>query len=324
MTFADKRLKSVFTGAVLLLSSGAAVGAIPPPVQEEQEPEAPAALCALADSEKAVQKPSGKFAAFVMEAESGLVLHEDQADDFRYPASVTKIMTVYLLFDEIKAGRLKKEDIIEVSLAKPVSPLEGSLLGLKNKDKISVDQLIKAIITKSANDAAVAVANHLAGSEKEFAARMTKKACELGMNRTLFQNASGLPHAHQVTTARDMALLGRALMQDHPEFYSYFSLRGFTYKRVRYDTNNRMMRNYEGMDGIKTGWIKSAGYNLVASAEREGKRLITVVFGGATAEARNRRVARLFDQNFSLLAEAGEDKSVEKSEVASSAPSLGK
>jgi D-alanyl-D-alanine carboxypeptidase len=205
-------------------------------------------------------------------------LHAHNADQRRYPASLTKMMTLYLLFEAIDSGKLSLNSRLRVSRRAAAQP--PTKLGLLPGEKIKVRNAILALATQSANDVAVVVAEALAGNERAFAVRMTAKARALGMKRTSFRNASGLHHPRQQTTARDMALLGRALLRDHPRHYQRtFATRTFSYGRSRYTNHNRLLGIYKGMDGIKTGYTGKAGFNLVASARRGGRRIIAALIG---------------------------------------------
>lgn len=237
-----------------------------------------------------------KYASMVVDADTGEVLHSVNADDRNYPASLTKIMTLYLLFDEIEAGRIHLGDRMPVSAhAAAQAP---SKLGLAPGQSLLVQDAILGLVTKSANDAAVTVAEFIGGSEPAFAERMTRKARELGMRQTQFRNASGLPNLGQISSARDMATLARAMVHNHARDYHYFSTRQFNYNGNLLNTHNHLMEHYEGADGIKTGYIAASGFNLVASAKRDGRRLIGVVFGGQSAALRDRHMAKLLDAAF--------------------------
>lgn len=237
-----------------------------------------------------------RYASIVIDADSGEVLHAVNANTPNYPASLTKLMTLYLAFDALKQGKARLSDRVEFSEnAEAQAP---SKLGLRTGQSISLEQAILALVTKSANDVAVALAEHLAGTEEEFARRMTARARQLGMSRTTFVNASGLPDGEQMSTARDMATLGRALLRNHPDRYHYFKVRQFTFAGQTFSTHNRLMLTYKGADGMKTGYIRASGFNLVTSASRNGRRLIGVVFGGNTAAQRDRHMAGLLDKSF--------------------------
>jgi D-alanyl-D-alanine carboxypeptidase len=242
------------------------------------------------------QPAQARYASIVVDADSGEVLHAVNANTPNYPASLTKLMTLYLAFDALKQGKARLSERVEFSdNAEAQAP---SKLGLRSGQSISLEQAILALVTKSANDVAVALAEHLAGTEEEFARRMTAKARQLGMSRTTFVNASGLPDGLQTSTARDMATLGRALLRNHPDRYHYFKIRHFTFAGQTFSTHNRLMLTYKGADGMKTGYIRASGFNLVTSASRNGRRLIGVVFGGNTAAQRDRHMAGLLDKGF--------------------------
>ncbi len=267
------------------------------------------ALCALAcvgvvvcaadpaaAKSRRVSVENKKYADIVMDAATGQVLHQTNPDKPLHPASLTKMMTLLLLFDAMEAGQIGTGDRIPVSArAASVVP---SKLGLKPGSSIRVEDAIYALVTKSANDVAVAIAEALGGTETRFAGMMTRKAAELGMTRTRFRNASGLHHPGQITTARDMARLARHIIRNRPHYYTYFSTQTFTYKGDIYRNHNRLMETYRGMDGMKTGYIVPSGFNLVASAVRDDRRLIGVVFGGRSASSRNARMAALLDEAF--------------------------
>jgi len=234
--------------------------------------------------------------SIVLDAESGKVLSEHNADLPNYPASLTKMMTLYLLFDAVEQGKVKLDQRFTVS--RWAAAQAPSKLGLVGGQAIAVRDLVLAIITKSANDAAVTVAENMAGSESAFAERMTQKARALGMTSTAYRNASGLPHPAQLTTARDLAKLARALYRDFPHEYAYFATEEFTYNGVTHVNHNHLMQSFEGMDGIKTGYIRASGFNLAASAVRDNRRLIGVVMGGLTAHARDAEMAHLLNTAF--------------------------
>jgi len=237
-----------------------------------------------------------RFSAIAVDAHSGKVLFSRDADGTCHPASLTKVMTLYVLFEEMKAGRMTRDSRLAVS--QYAASREPSKLGLKPGQTIRVDDAIRAIVTKSANDAATAVAEGISGSESAFAARMTRTARSIGMTRTTFLNASGLPNPGQVTTARDMATLGLRIQRDFPQYYGYFALRSFAWNGHTMQNHNRLLGKFKGMDGIKTGYIRASGFNLVTSAERDGKRLVGVVMGGKTAVARNQYMASMLDTQF--------------------------
>ncbi len=230
-------------------------------------------------------------AAIVVDAKTGKTLYADRADSKRHPASLTKMMTLYLLFDALESGRASLDSRIKVSAhAAAQAP---SKLGLKAGSTISVRDAILSLVTKSANDMAVAIAEYLGGSERNFAAQMTRKARELGMSRTTFVNASGLPDNAQITTARDMATLGRALREHYPQYFSYFSTPSFVYAGHRITNHNRLLGKVAGVDGIKTGYTRASGYNLVASVKRDNREIVAVVIGGETSSWRDKHTAYL-------------------------------
>lgn len=248
----------------------------------------------------AAPQAQARYASIVIDSDTGEVLHETNADTRNHPASLTKMMTLYLTFEALENGDffLKKE----LSVSRRAAGMPASKLGLTRRDKITVEQAILALVTKSANDVAVVLAEALADKETKFAKVMTKKARSLGMKRTNFRNASGLPNRGQLSTARDMAILAQALLRNFPQYYDYFSTKQFDYKGQVYRNHNRLLKQYKGADGIKTGYIRASGFNLVASATRNGQRLIAVVFGGKSPKSRDRQVAKLLNSGFTRLA----------------------
>jgi D-alanyl-D-alanine carboxypeptidase len=237
-----------------------------------------------------------KYASIVVDADTGAVLHEENADTRNYPASLTKIMTLYMLFEAIDKGSVRLDTELPVSAN--AQKQEPSKLNLRKGQTIKVRDAILALVTKSANDVAVVVAEAIGGSETRFARMMTVKALALGMKRTQFRNASGLPDDRQLSSARDMSILARALMRNFPRYYPYFSTEQFAYKGEIYGNHNGLLGTYDGVDGIKTGYIRASGFNLVASAERDGRRIIGVVFGGKTSAWRNQHMVQLLDDGF--------------------------
>lgn len=248
----------------------------------------------LALSVPADAKP--RFSAIAVDARTGKVLYAKDADGLRYPASLTKMMTLYLVFQDLEAGKIKLKTKVQVSAR--AAAMAPSKLGFKPGGTIAVEDAIKALVTKSANDVAAAIGENLAGSESAFAARMTKTARELGMSKTVFRNASGLPDPAQVTTARDMATLGLRLQRDFPQYYPYFRTSSFVYRGKTIRTHNRLLGRYAGTDGIKTGYIGDSGYNLTTSARRGGKRVIGVVLGAASGKSRNAYMVAMLDRAF--------------------------
>jgi D-alanyl-D-alanine carboxypeptidase len=243
-----------------------------------------------------------RAAAIIVDADTGVVLYESNSRAKAYPASLTKMMTLYLLFEAIEAKQLKLDSYLTVSAHAAAQPATD--LGLKTGQRISVETAILALVVHSANDVAVAVAEALGGTEAGFAALMTKKARELGMKSTVFRNASGLPDAKQVTTARDMAILARALIARFPGHYPYFAADSFSHRGRVYTSHNRVLRNYAGADGLKTGYTRASGYNLATSATRDGRRLVAVVLGGRSARARDLQMMDLLDRGFVLASKS--------------------
>ncbi|MFT3808403.1 MAG: D-alanyl-D-alanine carboxypeptidase [Micropepsaceae bacterium] len=246
-----------------------------------------------------VHAGTGNDAALVMDAETGRVLYARSGDAARAPASLTKIMTLYLVFDQIKAGRMSLSD--EMTASANAASQKPTKLGLKKGDTLTVEQAIYALVIQSANDVAVVIAEHIGGSEQQFARMMTQRARDLGMKRTTFRNPSGLPDAGQITTARDMAILARASMRNHPDLYRYFSATEFTWKGKTTKTHNRVLTSLKGANGIKTGYTRASGFNLTTSAERNGKRLIGVVLGGDTWKARDDEMKAMLEAWFTQL-----------------------
>jgi D-alanyl-D-alanine carboxypeptidase len=240
-----------------------------------------------------------RYAAIVLDADSGKVLHAANPDTRNYPASLTKMMTLYLLFEALESGKLSLRH--QLSVSKRAAGMAPSKLGVKLGESISVETAILALVTKSANDAAVVVAEALGGTEAKFARLMTKKARMLGMKRTSFRNASGLPNRRQLSTARDMAILALRLVRDYPTQYRYFSRDRYHFRGKEFKNHNNLLRTYPGTDGVKTGYIRASGFNLAASVARDGRRLIGVVFGGKTAKSRDKHMAKLLDREFRKL-----------------------
>ncbi len=235
--------------------------------------------------------------SIVVDHGTGTVLSESGADIVNYPASLTKMMTLYLTFEALRAGRISLATRLPVSAEAARQP--PSKLGLRPGSTIRVDEAIRALAVKSANDVAVVLAEAIGGTEARFAQLMSYRARELGMTRTRFVNASGLPDELQRTTARDMAVLAGRLLADFPEYYGFFGLPYFVWRGRTYHNHNRLLTTYPGMDGLKTGYIRASGYNLAASAVRNGRRLVAVVLGGASSAERNREMVRLLDEAFS-------------------------
>jgi D-alanyl-D-alanine carboxypeptidase len=239
---------------------------------------------------------AARSAAIIMDAATGAVLYEDDADAPRYPASLTKVMTLYLLFEAIDSKRITLETRFPVSAR--AANQDPTKLGLRDGETIAVREIILGLVTKSANDAAVVAAEGLAGSEPQFALQMTEKARRLGMASTTFRNASGLPDPQQKTTARDLAMLARAMLKSFPHHYHFFDTASFSYKGITHANHNRLNNWYQGADGMKTGYIRASGFNLVTSAKRDNRRLIGVVMGGISPGSRDQEMARLLDAAF--------------------------
>ena len=233
---------------------------------------------------------------FVIDAESGQVLAAQNADALHYPASLTKLMTLYLVFDGLEQKQLTLGQTFSVS--RHAADQEPTKIGLRRGERISIHDLILALVTQSANDAAVVLGEGIAGSEAGFAERMSAQAKELGMTQTVFRNASGLPNRHQVTSARDMARLARALIRDFPDDYKYFSVKRFHYRGRTFLNHDRLIYRYQGADGMKTGFTNAARFNLVSSAMRDDRRLIGVVLGSSSPTERDRKMIALLDRGF--------------------------
>jgi len=233
-------------------------------------------------------------AAIVVDAKSGEVLYSDQPDAKRHPASLTKMMTLYMLFEAIESRQLGLRTNIAVSAR--CAGQAPTKLGFKPGETIEVRDAILALVTKSANDVACAVGEQLSGSESAFAEAMTVQARQLGMTQTVFRNASGLPNNAQVTTARDMAILGVSLQKNFPQYFKYFSVKSFTWKGRTHPNHNRLLGRVKGVNGIKTGYTNASGYNLVASAKRGRREIIAVVLGGDTGRDRDARTTALITE----------------------------
>ncbi len=248
--------------------------------------------CATSQVVPAAAAPANdKYAAIVVDANTGKTLFGSSADAKRYPASLTKMMTLYMLFEAMKSGRVNRNTPIPVSAYAASRP--PTKIGFKPGQSIPAEAAILALITKSANDVAAAVGEYLGGSEERFAQMMTAKAKRLGMRSTVFRNASGLPNMQQHSTARDMAILGMALRQHFPNEYAYFSKRSFTYRGQTINGHNRLLGRVEGVDGIKTGYTNASGFNLVSSVNVGGKQMVAVVMGGRSAASRDKHMQEL-------------------------------
>lgn len=263
-----------------------------------------AVLLALASPVGAKAQPLG-LSAILMDGRTGEVLFADAPDEPRHPASITKVMTLYLTFEALAAGRLQLDD--RVVITRNAAYQKPSRLGLGIGKSLPVEQAIRIIAVKSANDLAVALAERVGGSEHGFVADMNRKARELGMTRTTFANPTGLTDPANVTTARDIATLSAALLRRFPRYYTYFALRTASYRDQTYANHNGLLGHVLGLDGIKTGYTADAGFTLAASAVRNGRRLIGVLLGEPSVAARSRDMVRMLEGGFAQLSErAGE------------------
>ena len=243
---------------------------------------------AIADSAQAANK---KYAAYVIDVKSGKVLFSRNGNAPRYPASLTKMMTLYMVFERLERGKLTLNSRLKVSKYAAARP--PSKLGLRAGSSIRVRDAIFALVTKSANDVATTVAENLGGTESNFGKMMTAKARSIGMKNTTFRNASGLPNKYQKTTAADMALLGRALQDRFPKYYKYFNTRSFKYGKRRYGNHNKLLGRVKGVDGIKTGYTRASGFNLVTNVKSRDRHIVAVVMGGKTGASRNAHMKKL-------------------------------
>lgn len=241
-----------------------------------------------------------KFAAVIVDANTGQVLFHQQAEEKRYPASLTKMMTLYLLFDALKRKQIRIDGLFNVS--KKAAGQPPTNIRLKASDRIEVELAIKALIVRSANDVAMVVAENLGGSQAGFAKKMNKKASELGMDATHFINPSGLPDTQQISTAFDMARMSIALRRDFPEYYHYFNISSFKFRGKTYKSHNKLIGAYPGVDGLKTGYIRASGFNLATSVKRGNYNLVAVVMGGKTGSSRDQIMVNLLNHTFTRLA----------------------
>lgn len=232
-----------------------------------------------------------KYAGIVVDAKTGKVLYSEDPDSLRYPASLTKMMTLYLTFEALEAGRFTLDTPVPVSAHAAAEP--PSKLGVRAGGSVTVEQAIQALVTRSANDMATALGEFIGGNEARFAQMMTNKARALGMTRTTYRNANGLPNTAQMTTARDQARLGIALRQHYPQYYGYFSTRVFRFGKQAIGNHNRLVGSVAGVDGIKTGYTRAAGFNLVTSAQLNGRSIVGVVLGGTSSAARDSQMRKL-------------------------------
>jgi D-alanyl-D-alanine carboxypeptidase len=255
-----------------------------------------AATLLLSGSFLAQKTAEARYSAIVIDADSGEVLFSRRADQRRYPASLTKMMTLYQIFTALEEGELKLNQKLKVS--RRAAGQTPSKIGLKRGSYITLEKAIIAVAVKSANDAATVLAESLGESEFDFALRMTETARNLGMKNTRFRNASGLPNRRQRSTARDMALLSKALIEQFPQYYHYFSIPKFKWGKRTFYTHNKLLRKFRGMDGLKTGYIRASGFNIATSAVKGNRRLIAVMLGGRTAKTRDKKVAHLMNASF--------------------------
>lgn len=256
------------------------------------------AILATATAPAAAKKRSSynpPYADIVVDANTGDVLRSRNADSERFPASLTKIMTLYLLFERLETGRFTLDS--EFAVSAHAAAQAPSKLGLKPGQTISVEDAIKALVTKSANDVAAVVGEAIAGSEEEFGKLMTRKARALGMTRTVYKNASGLPDEDQVTTARDQALLAMAIQDRFPKYYDYFSTSSFTWRGRKFRNHNRLLGRVKGVDGIKTGYTRASGFNLTTAVHRGDRHIVAVVLGGKSSRWRDARMRELIEDN---------------------------
>ncbi|MGE0828251.1 MAG: D-alanyl-D-alanine carboxypeptidase family protein [Hyphomonadaceae bacterium] len=246
------------------------------------------------------QAANDRYAAIVIDVETNEVLHADAADERRFPASLTKMMTLYMLFEAMERGEIGLEDRLVAS--RHASRQPPSRLGVRRGDTLTVEQAIGALVVQSANDVAAMVGERLGGTESNFAARMTQRAHQLGMTNTRFMNASGLPDPQIRTTARDMAMLSIAIWRDFPQYYHFFQTPTNAWRGREGRNHNRLLGAVDGVDGIKTGYTRASGFNLASSAVRNGRRVIAVVLGGESAAARDAQVAYLIEGAYEELA----------------------
>ena len=265
---------------------------------------------------------AARDAAIVIDANTGKTLYTSNANARRYPASLTKMMTLYLTFEALAKGRITKSTQVTFSANAAAEP--PTKLGVRKGSSVSVETAILSMVTKSANDSSTALAEMLGGSESNFAQMMTSKARALGMNGTVFRNANGLPNPGQFTTARDMATLGIALREHYPQYYDYFSQRSFMYGRQRINGHNRLLGRIKGVDGIKTGYTRLSGFNLVSSVAVDGRRMVAVVMGGTSGASRDNQMAKLITTYLPKASRRGGGDLIAKTEDSSPVRALAK
>jgi len=249
---------------------------------------------------------AARYASIIVDEKSGTVLHAVNPDRKIYPASLAKMMTLYLVFENLKLGKIQLGTRLKVSRRAARRP--KSKVGVKRGSTITVKQSIKALVTKSANDVATVIAESLGGTEENFARLMTKRAYHLGMSRSIFKNASGLPNRSQISTARDMAILSIALRRDFPKFFKYFRTKKFYYRGRAHGNHNKLLRRLPGTDGIKTGYIRASGFNIAVSVKYKNRRLVGTFFGGRTGSRRDRHAIKIFKRVFLMLDEMDKTK----------------
>ena len=278
------------------------------------------AAVVMATTSVAPASANSRYAAYVIDAKTGQVLFSRNADARRYPASLTKMMTLYMVFEAMAAKRITARSQVPFSRSAAAEP--PTKLGVRAGGSITVETAIRALVTRSANDVSTAIAELVGGSEANFARMMTTKARQLGMNSTQFRNAHGLPNSQQYTTARDMAILGIALREHYPQYYEYFSTRSFTYGNQRINTHNRMLGRIKGVDGIKTGYIRASGFNLVTSVQDNGRSVVAVVMGGQTARSRDDHMAALIREHLPRASRSGGGKLIASRTLTPGAPAV--
>jgi D-alanyl-D-alanine carboxypeptidase len=253
----------------------------------------------IAATKKPIIKEESRNASIVIDTKNGDILHGDNIHKKRHPASLVKVMTLYITFEKLKSGALRINDVLRVSKHAASQPRMS--LGLKPNDKITVKDAVMALIITSANDAAVVLAENLAGSEENFAKLMNKKAVSLGMKHTIFKNASGLWQKDQKSTAYDMAVLAIAIKNHFSKYYHLFSSTSYNFKGRTLTSHNNIIKNYQWSDGLKTGYISASGFNIITSAKKNGHYLVGVVFGGDTAVARDNLMISMLNKYFTYL-----------------------
>lgn len=251
-----------------------------------------------------------KKASLVVDMHNGKVLHSKNAHELRYPASLVKMMTLYLTFKKINSGELSLDK--KLSISKKAASMQRTNLSLKAGGTITVRKAILGLIVHSANDAAVVLAEAIAGSESKFAILMTEQAKKLGMKDTAYYNASGLPNKKQKTTASDQAKLAMALRRDFPQFFPWFSVTSFSFNGKTYNSHNRVLRDYKWATGLKTGFINDSGFNIATTANKNGQHLVGVVMGENTSKERDKLVVSLLDKGFAKTTKSNNTKKVQK------------